>query len=53
MIKWVAEVWRKYSFSNLKWKKLLVLGNTTTHKTSKVKDKIKECEDALLVMPSG
>ena len=35
-----------------KWKKLLVLDNETTHKTSKVKDKIKKCETALSVIPS-
>ena len=34
---------------NLKLKAFLVLDNTTTHKTSKVKNKIKECEAALLV----
>ena len=38
---------------NLKWKTLLVLNNATTHKTSKAKDKIKECETALLVFSSG
>ena len=32
-------------------KKLLVLNNATTHKTSKMKDKIKERETALLVIP--
>ena len=53
MIKWVAEVRWKYSFFNLKWKTLLVLVDKTTHKTSKVKDKIKERETVLLVIPSG
>ena len=38
---------------NLKWKTLLILDNVTTHKTSKVKDKIKECETALSVTPSS
>ena len=38
---------------NIKWKTLLVLDNATNHKTSKVKDKIKECETALSVIPSG
>ena len=40
-----------YSFSLLKWETLLVLDNATTHKTSKVKDKIKECETALSLIP--
>ena len=52
MLKLVAEEWRKYLFSNLKWKTLLVLHNATTHKTSRVKDKVKECETALSVIPS-
>ena len=33
-------------------KTLLVFGNATTHKISKVKDKIKECETALSVIQS-
>ena len=36
----------------LKMKKLLLLDNATTHKTSKIKDKINECETALSVIPS-
>ena len=34
-------------------KKLLALDNATTYKTSKIKDKIKEYENALSVIPSG
>ena len=36
----------------LKILKLLVLNNATTHKTSKVNDRIKECETALSVIPN-
>ena len=50
-LKWVAKLWIKYSFINLIT--LLVLDNAITHKTSKVKDKIKECEAVLSVIPSG
>ena len=53
MLKWVAEVSRKYQISNLKWKILLVIENETTYKTSKVKDKIKECENSFQIIPSG
>ena len=34
-------------------KTLLVLSNANTHNTSKVKDKIKQCETALSVISSG
>ena len=34
----------------LKMKNAIVLGNAITHNTSKMKDKIKECEAALLVV---
>ena len=34
-------------------KTLLALDNVTTHKTSKVKDKMNECETALSVIPSA
>ena len=34
-------------------KKILVLSNSTPHKTSKMKDKIKECETVLSVIPNG
>ena len=38
---------------NLKWKALLFLDNVVNHKSTKVKDKIKECETALSVIPSS
>ena len=53
MLKLVAGVCRKYSFFYLKCKTLLVLDNATTQKTSKVKDKIKECETELSVIPNS
>ena len=37
MFKWVAEIWRKYLFFNLKWITLLVLDNATTHKQVKLR----------------
>ena len=44
---------RKYSFFNLEWKTLLVLDNLITQKIIKVKDKIKEYENSLSIIPSG
>ena len=38
---------------NLKWKISVVLDNVATHKTSKVKDWIKECETTLSVILSS
>ena len=32
---------------------MLVLDNATTHNTNKVKDKIKECETYVSMIPSG
>ena len=40
MLKWVADYGVKILIFQLKIKTLLVLGNATTHKTSKVKEKI-------------
>ena len=37
----------------LKWRTLLVLDNATAHKTSKVKQKFKECDASLSMIPSG
>ena len=37
----------------LKWKKLLVVDNASTDKTINVKEKLKECETAIWMMPSG
>ena len=53
MFKWISEVCRKYSFYGLKWRTLLVLDNAATYKTSKVKEKFKECDTLLSLMPSG
>ena len=53
MLKWISEVWRKYLFFGLTWRTLLVLDNTTIHKTSKVKEKFKECDTLLSMIPSG
>ena len=44
MIKWVDEVWWENIHFLLKMKTQLVLDNATTHKISKVKNKIKESE---------
>ena len=52
MLKWVAGVWKNIHFK-LKIKTALVLDNAITHKIIKVKDKIKECENALSVISSG
>ena len=52
MIKWVAEVCRKYLFQ-LKMKSLLVRDNAIIHQTSKGKDKLKEYKTASSVIPSG
>ena len=41
---------KKNFIFQLKIKTLSVLDNATIHKTSKVKDKIKECETALWVI---
>ena len=40
MLKWVAEIWSEILIFQLKMKNTISLGNATTHKTSKVKDKI-------------
>ena len=50
ILKWATKI-RKNEYLNLNWKTLLVLDNSTTHQTSKVKDKIKECEAALSEIP--
>ena len=38
---------------NLKWETLLVLDNATTYNTNKVKEKIKECETYVSMIPGG
>ena len=38
---------------DLKWKSLLVLDNPSTHNTINVKEKLKECESAIWMIPSG
>ena len=53
MLKWISEVYRKYSFLGLKWRTLLMLYNATTYQTSKVKEKLKEYDTSLSMMPSG
>ena len=50
MSSWSME---KILIFNLNLNTLLVLDNATTHKTSKVKDKINECETALSGIPSA
>ena len=49
MLKWVAKVWKKYSFS-AENEKYYEFWTIQTHKTSKVKDNINECETVLLVI---
>ena len=53
VLKWISEVCRKYSFLGLKWRTLWVLDNATNHKTSKVKEKFKECDASLSIILSG
>ena len=53
MLRWIEDIWKKYSFFNLKWKTLLVLDNATTHNTNKVKEKIIKCEAYVSMIPSG
>ena len=50
MSSWSME---KILIFNLNLNTLQVLDNATTHKTSKVKDKINECETALSGIPSA
>ena len=52
MLRWIEDIWKKYSFFYLEWKTLFVLDNATTH-TNKVKEKIKECEIYVSMIPSG
>ena len=42
-----------FIFFLLKWSTLLMLDNSTTQKTSKVKDKFKQCDTSLSMIPSG
>ena len=53
MLKCISQVLTKYSLFGLKWRALLVLDNATSHMTSKVKEKLNECNTSLSMIPSG
>ena len=55
MLKWISkygEREKKLIFP-LNKRSLFVLYNATTHKTTKVKEKLKECEISLPMIPNG
>ena len=53
MKKWINEVWRKYSYFIVKKETMLVMDDASMHKIDIVKDKIKECNTKISMIPGG
>ena len=53
MKKWINEVWRKYSYFIVKKETMLVMDDASMHKIDIVKNKIKECNTKISMIPGG